>query len=122
MEKQKRAEIKRNYKQTHRPMGVYQIKNLTNDKILVGSSLNLDSIKNRHFFELKMGSHRNETLQKEWNEYGETAFSFTILEQIKPEEETVESFDILDKYRAQLQALEEQWIDKLQPYGERGYN
>jgi hypothetical protein len=122
MEKQKRTEIKRNYKQTHRPMGVFQIKNHVNDKIWVSSSLNLDGSKNRHFFELKLGSHRNKTLQKEWNEYGEAAFSFIILEQIKPEEETVESFDILDKYRAQLQALEEQWIDELQPYGERGYN
>ncbi|GEN34782.1 GIY-YIG nuclease family protein [Aneurinibacillus danicus] len=121
MEKQKRKEAKLQYKQTHRPMGVYQIKNQANGKILIGSSLNLEGIKNRHWFGLNMGMHYNKTLQQEWKEYGEENFTFEVLEYIKPEEETVENFTVLEKYRDLLKNREEAWINRLQPCGNKGY-
>ena len=65
-----RREINREYQERPKPAGVYQIKNTANDKVLLGSSLNLEGPLNGHRFMLGLGSHRNAALQKEWNECG----------------------------------------------------
>jgi hypothetical protein len=40
----RKKELKEQYKLTHTPMGIYQIRNLTNDKVFVGAALNLPGI------------------------------------------------------------------------------
>lgn len=95
-------------------MGVFQIRNLTNEKVFVSSSMNLDGIFNRHEFQLKMGGHPNKDLQKDWNALGSENFAFEILEELEPRE------NLDDK--AELAFLEDLWLEKLAPYGERGYN
>jgi hypothetical protein len=122
MKNQNRKDIIKEYKQTHRPMGVYQIKNNVNGKILIGGSLNLDGIYNREKFTLKLGMHINKDLQKDWKEFGEENFLFEVLEQIKPQEEIIINQDELKKYKYKLEKLENKWLDKLEPYGEKGYN
>lgn len=109
-----KKELKYEYKQTLRPMGVYEIRNLVNEKVFLGSSMNLDGIINRHKFELKMRSHTNKDLQKDWNEFGEENFTFEILEEI----EQREGLDL----EKELDFLENLWLEKLQPFGENGYN
>lgn len=52
-----KKDLKREYKQTLRPMGVFQIRNTVNEKVFIGSTLNLDGIFNRHEFQLKAGVH-----------------------------------------------------------------
>lgn len=115
MTKTKR-EINREYKDRQKPAGVFQIKNIQNGKIFLGSSLNLEGPLNGHKFMLTINSHRNERLQKEWNEYGANAFVFEILEQVKVKDDP--NFNIDDE----LTLLEQIWVEKLQPFGERGYN
>jgi hypothetical protein len=112
----KKKELKREYKQNLRPMGVFQIRNLANEKVFVSSSLNLPGIKNRNDFVLKMGGHPNKNLQLEWNEFNSENFVFEILEELFPRSDP--NYD----YRADLICLEDLWLEKLQPYGERGYN
>lgn len=112
----KRKELKREYKQNLTPMGVFQIRNTVNEKVFVGSSLNLPGIKNRHEFQLKMGGHPNQPLQAEWNELGGDKFVFEILEELPPRTEP--NYD----YRADLTLLEDLWLEKLEPYENRGYN
>lgn len=97
-------------------MGIFQIRNLVNEKILVVGALNLPGIINRHQFELRAGSHKNRELQADWNELGGDRFIFEILDELTPS-----SSPDADP-RADLLALEDLWLDKLQPYGERGYN
>ncbi len=106
----------REYKDTPRPMGVFQIKNKLNGKIFIGSSSNLPAILNRYKSELKIGSCRNKALQKEWKEFGEEAFEFTELELLEPLDDP--------NYRPadDLGFLEEMWAEKLKPYGDKGYN
>jgi hypothetical protein len=109
-------DIKREYKERPREAGVFQVRNTANGKVLLGSSLNLAGPLNSHRFMLTVGSHRNRTLQKEWNEFGESAFVFEILEKVQVKDEP--GFDVGDE----LTLLEQIWIEKLQPFGERGYN
>lgn len=60
--------------------GIYQIRNLVNGKIYVGSSVNLNRRKNKHFYKLRHNMHANLKLQNAFNKYGETAFIFEIIE------------------------------------------
>lgn len=94
--------------------GVYQIRNTKNGKIFIKKERNLSSL-NGIRFELKVGSFRNKKLQQEWNEFGEDAFVFEILETFK---EKGGASDIAKE----LKRLEAKWLDALQPYGERGYH
>jgi group I intron endonuclease len=111
-----RQDLKREYKEQKKPAGVFQVKNTKNGKVLLGSSLNLGGSLNRHKFELQMGSHRSQELQKDWNEQGSDAFVFEILEEVKVRD--VPHFDLSEE----LLLLEQIWIEALQPFGERGYN
>jgi hypothetical protein len=110
----KKKELKREYKLNHRPMGVYQLRNVVNEKVLIGAALDLPGILNRHKFQLKMGNHPNGALQAEWNEFGGESFAFEILDEITPKEGR--------DHREELAFLEDLWLEKSQPYGDRGYN
>ena len=111
-----KKELEKNYKQTLTPMGVYQIKNLVNGKIFIGSAKNIPGRINRHKFELKFGSEGIKDLLNDYRQYGEENFSFEILDQLKPKD------DPLYDYTEDIKVLEELWIEKLQPFGEKGYN
>lgn len=112
----KHAAEKLKYKQTPQPMGVYQVRNNINGKVLVGSSPNVRGKLNSIKFQLEMGSHRNKDLQQDWDTYCEQNFSFEVLELLEP------SKDLLHDHGDDLKALEELWLEKVQPYGEMGYN
>ena len=109
-------EARREYKNTLQPMGVYCLTNSKNGKMFIGSSMNVNNIFNRISFQLKLGSYTNEDVQKDYNLLGEAAFSFKVLDYLKPVDEL--GYD----YKADLQVLEELWLEKLQPYGKSGYN
>jgi hypothetical protein len=79
-----RRELARAYKETRRPMGVYQVRNSTNDRVLLGRSVDLPSILNRERAQLRLGSHRNAELQRDWNELGPDAFAFEVLDTLAP--------------------------------------
>jgi hypothetical protein len=121
-QKQTRKEIAKTYVQTYRPMGVYQIKNKVNGKLFIGSSLDLNGAWNKCNFFLRMGGHPNKELEQDWKAFGGDAFSFEIIDQIKPREEILPSFDERKKYKDELEGMEQLWLEELQPYGERGYH
>ena len=114
--KKSRKELNDEYAKRPKPVGVFQIKNTANGKILLGSSLNLEGPLNSHRFMLKIGSHRNKALQQDWNEYGEQKFVFEILETVTVKDDP--NFNLSDE----LTLLEMIWLEKLQPFGEKGYN
>jgi len=111
-----RKELHREYKERVKSAGVYQVKNIANGKVLLGSSLNLEGPLNRHKFMLKIGSHPNKALQKDWDELGPDQFVFEILEEFKPKDDP--GFNLKDE----LTLLEMIWLEKMQPFGERGSN
>lgn len=111
-----KQDIKREYKERQKPAGVFQVKNIANGKVLLGSSLNLEGPLNGHKFLLTIGQHRNEALQKEWNEYGPDKFVFEILETVKVKDDP--NFSLA----AELKLLEQIWLEKLQAFGAQGYN
>jgi group I intron endonuclease len=89
--------------------GVYQIKCIINNKIYIGSSMRIKERWSRHKSNLRRGYHSNKVLQRDWNNYGEENFEFSVLERCPIEK---------------LHAYEQKYLDELQPFldNERGYN
>src|ERR1700704_6612412 len=115
MDKDKK-QLKKNYQQDRRPMGIFLIRNTLSDKVFLAAGIDLQGLINRHKFALKHGGHQNKSLQADWNELGDNSFAFEILDELKPPNDP--AFDA----RAELTVLENLWLEKLQPFGERGYN
>ena len=83
--------------------GVYQIRNLTNNKIYIGSTTTSFIYRWRqHHSKLKMGRHENAHLQSSYVKYGESSFEYTVLyvgtslEDIRAKEQ--ELINSLDSY------------------------
>lgn len=112
---ERKKELKQLYKEMKSEGGVYQIRNTINQKVLVVSTPNLKTINGRRL-QLADGSHQNKQLQEEVKQYGAEAFVFEVLEVLEEKEE-----GIFDKAE-ELKKLEKKWLEKLQPYEERGYN
>ena len=94
--------------------GVYQIRNKINNKIFIGSCRNVKLL-NGIRFQLNNGSYINNALQEEWSEFGESQFEFEILE-------TFEEKDDATASTREAKRLERMWIEKSQPFGDKGYN
>lgn len=86
--------------------GIYNIKNLSNDKVYIGQSVDIEKRWSTHKAELNNNYHHNIHLQSAWNKYGEDNFEFSIIEEC--------SIDKLDQQ-------EIYWISKFNSY-ENGYN
>ncbi|WP_088067641.1 GIY-YIG nuclease family protein [Gottfriedia luciferensis] len=111
----RKKELKMQYKEAKIEAGIYQIKNTKNEKVFIGSTKNLKTLNGKKF-ELEMGACTNKSLQEEWNTYGKDAFLFEVLEILKDEE--ISPLGI----KGDLKKLEEKWMEKMQPFGERGYH
>jgi hypothetical protein len=111
-----KKELKNKYKQTIQPMGIYQIKNMKNGRVFIGSAQDLRGIINSNKFQLKNGLHINKELQNDYNTIGEEGFSFDILDYLKPRQ------DLNYDYTEELKILRDMWLEKLQPYDDKGYN
>lgn len=111
-----RKDLKEEYKNLKFDMGVFQIRNLVNDKILIGSSLDLKAFWNAQKWQLDFGMHRNAVLQADWKEFGADQFSYEILGLIE------HSDNVEVDYKKEIKLLEEMFVEELQPYDEKGYN
>ena len=79
--------------------GIYVIANKINHKLYVGSSSEITARWSTHKYTLRNGTHANKHFQRAWNEYGEDAFVFIVVEKI----------DDLDS----LETREIEWIKNL---------
>ena len=105
------------YKQTIQPMGIYQVKNLSNGKVLIDSSKNLNGSLNSAKFQLDVGSHKNRVLQEEYSRLGQDQFAFEILDRLAPKKDNPDY-----NYTDDLETLKGMWLDKLMPFDGKGYN
>lgn len=111
-----RSELKKQYKETPKKAGIFQVKNTVNGRVLLGSSKNLHGPINKHRFLLSTGSHWNKKIQADWNRYGPDAFTFEILDVLKQKDDP--AYNLEDE----LALLEEIWIERVRPFGGDGYN
>lgn len=103
-----KSEMKKAYKQTNRPMGVYLLRSTKNNIVFIGAGTDIQAKINRHKAELKFGNHRNRELQEIWNSSGEQNIEFEVLDVLEHEE------DSKDNPVEELKVLLEMWIQKLE--------
>jgi len=108
----RREELKLQAREVRTVAGVFCIRNERNGKQWVESTRNVKTM-NGQRFQLQEGMHRNKALQRDWTEYGEDAFSTEVLEEVAP--------DVADVRKA-LVEMKKRWLERLQPFGDRGYN
>ncbi|MBY0147773.1 GIY-YIG nuclease family protein [Neobacillus niacini] len=112
----RKKELKQQFKEAAVEAGIYQIKNTINNKLFVDSTKNFKTLNGLKFMLETNGYTTSRELQKEWNQYGKDAFRIDILEKLKKSDEPYFT------EKEALAALEEKWLETLQPYGEHGYN
>ena len=96
--------------------GVYQLHNTVNGKLYIDSSVNVDGTRTSKLFQLKMGKAVfNRAVQQDLKEHGASAFTFSVLEVLPEGIPEV----LLERH---LLILKTQWLERLQPFGDRGYN
>ncbi len=111
-----KKELKRFYKENPKPMGIFQIKNLSNGKIFVGSGMDVNGKINSCKFQLENGSFVNKELQQDFKTAGENNFTFEVIDTLKPGDDPAQDC------AQELETLLNMWIEKLHPFDERGYN
>jgi hypothetical protein len=103
-----RKENKNAYKQMKFRKGIFQIRNLTNGKLFLKISTDLDRAYNSDHFQLRLGSHPNKELQNDWNSLGAESFEFGLFDELKTNENATEKetkkelTDFLDLCRTEL--------------------
>lgn len=94
-----------------RKIGVYQIRNIINDRVYVGSSMDISARWREHKYDLRMNNHRNQHLQNAYNKYGKDAFIYEVLELID------------EKNKDHQFEREQYWIDLKEACNKKkGYN
>ena len=68
------------YTELKNKCGIYQIRNLKNNKMYIGSSFKLYERMLQHFADLRRNDHENTHLQNAFNKYGEQNFVFEVIE------------------------------------------
>lgn len=121
-DQQRRKELVNEYMNTPRPMGVFQIRNKQSGKIYVTSSTNMPGAINGQKAKLASNYHVSPELQKDWKELGEDAFAFEILEELRPDPQSPNDLEQQRVYKEKVAQMEKAWLEKLQPYDEKGYN
>ena len=89
-----------------RKTGIYKIKNLINNKVYIGSSVDIDKRWKLHKDSLIQNKHHSILLQRSFNKHGKDNFIYDIIEECEKEI---------------LIEREQYWIDTLDSYN-NGYN
>ena len=107
MEKTRRRDLVRDYKEIRSRPGVYSLTCAATGETWVGNSRAIDTQVNNIMFSLRHGSHRNRALQDAWTTHGEAGVVYAIVEALDDEEMTGIGRDtwLKERLRHWMQAL-----------------
>jgi hypothetical protein len=96
VEMMNRGEMTREYKNSLRPMGIVQVKNIKNGRVYLTASANTAGTINSIQFQLKTGSFLpSPGLIKDWKEWGEKSFVFEVLDELKPVDDPATTIEMI---------------------------
>jgi group I intron endonuclease len=85
--------------------GIYLIENLVNGKKYIGQSLNVSLRKGKHFSALRNRKHENIHLQRAYDKYGESDFSFKVIEFCEIDDLDSREIHFISEYRTMINEL-----------------
>ncbi len=94
-----RREATKAYKERKISRGLFAVRCPTANQVWVGFSLNLDATRNGLWFGLRCGTHLDKPLQAAWNERGEQAFEYEVLEVLDDDVSPIAIRDVLKAKR-----------------------
>ncbi|MDF2946121.1 MAG: catalytic domain protein [Bacillales bacterium] len=111
----RKKELKQLYKEIKIEAGIYKITNNVNGKILIDSTRNLKTLNGKKH-QLITGTCTNKELQEDWNKYGESSFTFEIVEILQEKKDGYFNID------TELEKLKEKWLNSVMHLNKRSYN
>lgn len=94
--------------------GVYQVRNMLNGKVYIATARNIKKLEGIKF-QLNNRSFMNSDLQQDWSALGEENFTIEVLESFEEDGHAVTT-------SKKMKDLEQKWLEKTQPYGDKGYH
>lgn len=95
----------RAYKEMKPRPGIYAVRHLASGRAWAGANPNLDTTRNGLWHQLNQGRHLDRGLQAVWNQHGEAAFEFVILEVLEEEMSPLVLKETLKAKQAEWSAL-----------------
>ena len=111
-----KKQITKDFKLQKQPAGVYAVHNKIDNKMYIGTSKNLAAVIRRFEFTLQMESFPYQDLIDDYKKLGKDNFEIKILDELELKNETEKEIT------AELNELEELWIEKLKGEGVSFYN
>jgi hypothetical protein len=111
-----KKELIKEYKNKKHPAGLFAVKNKPENKMFIGTSLNLPAKLRGITFELEMGSHAFSNLAEDYKRLGKDNFEIFVLDEIEAKDETEREL------KNELETLENMWVEKLKAEGVVFYN
>jgi hypothetical protein len=111
-----KKELIKEYKMNPPQMGIFRITNKINNKIYLIASKNLPATYNRFPATFIIGNYFIRDIQKDFDEFGQEAFEYDTLDVLERND------DLNYDYTDDLNELLKLWVDKLEPFNEKGYH
>jgi hypothetical protein len=102
-----RIELKKQYRETPPPMGIYAMRSLSSGRVIVEASTNVQAAMYRARFELDRKSYRDKQLQQDWLAFGPDQCRFEVIDLVKQRDDP--AFD----YKAELAGLLTMWREEM---------
>jgi len=111
-----KKELIKEYKNQKHPAGLFAVKNLPENKMFIGVSLNLPAKLRGISFELELGSHAYHNLAEDYKRLGKEQFKIFVLDEMEVKDESE------NELKKELESLEHIWVEKLKSEGITFYN
>lgn len=111
MDKLSKKELLAKYKERKVVGGVFAVRNSANNKMLVQSATNLQAAKNQFEFSQQTGGFTHMKLQEDWKKYGNSVFTYEVLEELEKKETQTDK-----EFSEDIKVLEQMWLEKLSSY------
>ena len=95
----------RAYKARKPRPGIYAVRHVPSGRAWADASPNLDTTRNGLWLRLNQGRHLDRGLQRAWNQHGEAAFEYVILEVLEEEMSPLVLKETLKAKKAEWAAL-----------------
>lgn len=111
-----KKQLTKDYKMQKQPAGIYAVHNKVDNKMYIGTSKNLPAVIRRFEFTLQMENFPYQDLIDDYKKLGKDNFEIRVLDELEIKNETEKEIN------AELNELEELWIEKLKDDGVSFYN
>jgi hypothetical protein len=103
LSKEFRKEAIRKFKEQKPGVGIYAVRCTATGQAWVGISRNLEAERNSCWFRLRNKLHQEKSLQQQWDDNGEPAFEYEIVDRIDPDVHLLQINDLLKKKEGRLE-------------------